>query len=296
MHSIGKQIAIRIMIVLLVSLFACSSALASTTATVNCDALNVRDGASTSAKRLGMLPRGTQVEILATTGSWSKISYKGHVGYAASSYLSAGATTGKRIKAYASKNAPAYKSASTSSKKLGTVKKGTAVYVVGKSGGFYKVQNASGSITGFMAASSLSRTKPSSGSSSSKGGTRAERVIAEARALLGKSYCLASSGPGSFDCSGLTSYCYRKVGVSLSRSAQAQGYNNGSKVKKSELKPGDIVCFDTESDDNDLSDHVGIYLGSGNFIHASSAAGKVIISNLNSGYYAKVFSWGRRVL
>ena len=68
MHSIGKQIAIRIMIVLLVSLFAGSSALASTTATVNCDALNVRDGASTSAKRLGALPRGTQVEILATTG------------------------------------------------------------------------------------------------------------------------------------------------------------------------------------------------------------------------------------
>ena len=47
--------------------------------------------------------------------------------------------------------------------------------------------------------------------------------------------------------------------------------------------------------DSDLSDHVGTYLGSGKFIHASSAAGKVIISTVTSGYYNRVFSWGRRV-
>ena len=54
------------------------------------------------------------------------------------------------------------------------------------------------------------------------------------------------------------------------------------------------MCFDTISDD-DLSDHVGIYIGEGYFIHASSAARKVILSFLRSGYYKRTFSWGRRI-
>ena len=66
-------------------------------------------------------------------------------------------------------------------------------------------------------------------------------------------------------------------------------------LEMSELKRGDLVFFDTVSDD-DLSDHAGLYLGGGKFIHASSSAGKVIVSTLASGYYNRVFSWGRRVL
>ena len=62
----------------------------------------------------------------------------------------------------------------------------------------------------------------------------------------------------------------------------------------SELERGDLVCFDTVVD-NDLSDHVGIYLGKGWFIHASSVAKMVIVSDLSTGYYNRVFSWGRRI-
>ena len=62
-----------------------------------------------------------------------------------------------------------------------------------------------------------------------------------------------------------------------------------------DLKRGDLVFFDTVSD-SDLSDHAGIYLGNGYFIHASSGGGKVMVSNLASGYYNRVFVWGRRVL
>ena len=61
------------------------------------------------------------------------------------------------------------------------------------------------------------------------------------------------------------------------------------------MRRGDIVCMDTVSD-NDLSDHVGIYLGNSQMIHASSGGGEVIISSLSSGYYNRVFSWGRRIL
>ena len=75
-----------------------------------------------------------------------------------------------------------------------------------------------------------------------------------------------------------------------------QGYSNTyTKIGSvSELRRGDLVYFNTISD-GDLSDHAGIYLGAGYFIHASSGQGKVVVSSLASGYYNQVFSWGRRV-
>ena len=69
-------------------------------------------------------------------------------------------------------------------------------------------------------------------------------------------------------------------------------------VQSGTLKRGDIVCFNTISD-SDLVDHVGIYLGSGYFIHASSGTSngkQVVVSSLSSGFYNRVFSWGRRPL
>ena len=150
----------------------------------------------------------------------------------------------------------------------------------------------------------------SGGGSSSGGGdstqdhlpdnpTRAEKieyVIYVAQQQLGKPYVYGASGTSKYDCSGLTLYCYKQVGVSLPHSAQMQGYNCGTKIESlSSMQRGDIVCMNTVSD-SDLSDHVGIYLGNNKMIHASSGAGEVIISDLGSGYYNRVFSWGRRVL
>ena len=129
--------------------------------------------------------------------------------------------------------------------------------------------------------------------------TRAQKieyVIYVAQQQLGKPYVYGASGTSKYDCSGLTLYCYRQVGVSLPHSAQMQGYNSGTKIEDlANMQRGDIVCMNTVSD-SDLSDHVGIYMGNNKMIHASSGAGEVIISDLGSGYYNRVFSWGRRVL
>jgi len=114
---------------------------------------------------------------------------------------------------------------------------------------------------------------------------------------LGKPYIYGANGPTSYDCSGFTCYCFKQIGVTLPRTAVNQGYNNAyDRIDDiSELKRGDLVYFNTVSD-NDLSDHAGIYLGAGYFIHASSGQSKVVVSNLVSGYYNGVFSWGHRVL
>ncbi|MBR2698737.1 MAG: SH3 domain-containing protein [Clostridia bacterium] len=132
---------------------------------------------------------------------------------------------------------------------------------------------------------------------SASAGQRLEYAIYNAQENLGKPYVYGSTGPNSFDCSGLTTYAFRKIGVSLKRSAYSQGYDSGyDKIEGvGNLKRGDLVFFNTISD-SDLSDHAGIYLGGGCFIHASSGGHKVVVSNLTTGFYNRVFSWGRRVL
>ena len=124
------------------------------------------------------------------------------------------------------------------------------------------------------------------------------KMLAYAKTFLGTPYVYGANGPNSFDCTGYTKYVFAKYGISLPRTAYDQGYSNyGTKINNiSGLKPGDLVFFDTISD-GDLSDHAGIYLGNGQFIHCSSSVSvmSVVISDLNSGFYNRKFSWGRRV-
>lgn len=116
---------------------------------------------------------------------------------------------------------------------------------------------------------------------------------------LDKPYKYGTTGPDSYDCSGLVVYCYQEVfDITLPRSAKDLGYcENYQRIENIEdLYRGDVVCFNTESDDGDLSDHVGIYLGDGEFIHAPSSKGKVLIARLDEGYFNRVFSWGLRIV
>ncbi|MDO4355790.1 MAG: Ig-like domain-containing protein [Clostridia bacterium] len=132
---------------------------------------------------------------------------------------------------------------------------------------------------------------------SASGSAKADTVMEAALSKLGCKYVWSTHGPNTFDCSGLVYYAYQQIGVKISASSYKQGYSTGTKVSYDELRPGDIVCFNTvENGDDDLVDHTGIYLGDGKFVHASSAAAKVIVSDLTSGYYLRTFSWGRRVL
>lgn len=124
------------------------------------------------------------------------------------------------------------------------------------------------------------------------------RVAALGLTRLGKPYVFAEAGPDSYDCSGLTSATFRDAaGIELKRTADKQGYDDSyTKLEKpDELRLGDLVFFDTVRD-RDKCDHVGICLGFGYFLHASSKQGKVVISNLSEEYYSKAFTWGRRIL
>jgi cell wall-associated NlpC family hydrolase len=102
-------------------------------------------------------------------------------------------------------------------------------------------------------------------------------VVDYARSRLGCRYVWAASGPNTFDCSGLTMWCYAKVGISLPHSSQAQ-INVGQRVSLADLQPGDLVFF------GHPIHHVGIYIGGGMMIHAPHTGDVVKISPLESGF------------
>lgn len=103
--------------------------------------------------------------------------------------------------------------------------------------------------------------------------TRAPRseVVAIAKRYLGAPYVWGAAGPNSFDCSGLTMFVYRQVGVSLPHSSRAQ-IGVGQRVSRSDLAPGDLVFFGSPIH------HVGMYIGGGMMIHAPHSGDVVKIS------------------
>ncbi|MGL4848612.1 MAG: NlpC/P60 family protein, partial [Clostridium sp.] len=110
----------------------------------------------------------------------------------------------------------------------------------------------------------------------------AQAVLNEAYRHLGKPYVWGATGPNSFDCSGFTSYVYKKVtGRYIGRTTYDQ-VNAGSAVSRSQLQPGDLVFTS--------AGHVGIYVGGGNMIHAPRTGDVIKVSPMWS-FYA-----GRRVL
>ena len=123
---------------------------------------------------------------------------------------------------------------------------------------------------------------------SGKGST----VVETAKKYLGAKYVYGASGPNSFDCSGFTSYVFKLHGVSLSRTAKGQ-YSNGTAVSRANLQPGDLVMFGPSASG---INHVGIYIGGGQIIHAENPSSGVTIDTINSGYYNKNYVGARRVI
>ena len=119
-------------------------------------------------------------------------------------------------------------------------------------------------------------------------------VVEYAKQYLGYKYVSGGASPSTgFDCSGFTSYVYKQFGVSLYRTSRDQ-IKNGVAVEKSNLQPGDIVVFNNDS--NTAIGHVGIYIGSGNFIHAANPSDGVKITSLSSSYYSTRYLGARRVI
>jgi len=126
----------------------------------------------------------------------------------------------------------------------------------------------------------------------SRGGSSSlvRRVVQAAMGYQGVPYVFGGTSPNGFDCSGFTRYIFAQAGVDLPRTADAQ-YEVGQNVSYSRLQSGDLVYFSTYESG---ASHVGIYLGNGQFISATSSRG-IAIANMDSGYWGDRYLGARRV-
>jgi len=121
----------------------------------------------------------------------------------------------------------------------------------------------------------------------------AQDAIDQAMDLLGIRYRRGGSSPeAGFDCSGFVSHVFREgLGMVLPRSSREMS-KSGQEISKDELKPGDLVFFNTM---RKAFSHVGIYLGDNQFVHAPRSGGRVRIEDLRESYWVKRFNGARRV-
>ncbi len=118
-----------------------------------------------------------------------------------------------------------------------------------------------------------------------------DEVVLYALGLMDVDYRFGGGNPSSgLDCSGMVSYIYKNaVGMKLPHNAYRIA-KISRKIGRDELKPGDLVFFDTL---HRPYSHVGIYIGKGRFVHAPGSDGKIRISNLSSRYFSSRFDGAR---
>ena len=127
---------------------------------------------------------------------------------------------------------------------------------------------------------------------SSRGESSADAILRRAASVLGTPYSYGSTGNGSFDCSGFTSYAFKAVGIDLPHSSGGQA-SLGSRIDRDSLQKGDLVFFQNSGETR--IGHVGIYIGDNNFVHASTSKG-VTVTSLDDSYYKERFVSARRIL
>ncbi len=226
----------------------------------NSKTVNLRKQASTNSGIVASLTQNTPVEVISESNGWSKVKVSGKEGYISSALLSA--------------------QKKETSRSMETTRKET-----NKQQTTPKTESTTKATTTSSTPAQTTQTTKAP-ATSGKGSS----IVAEASKYIGCKYRYGGTTPSGFDCSGFTSYVYKKFGVNLNRTAAGQ-YSNGVSVTKSQLQPGDLVMFGKSG-----ISHVAIYAGGGRIVHAATSKTGVRTDSLNSGYYSKNYVGARRIL
>ena len=277
---------------------------------VSCNALNIRKGPSKDYSIIGTVSKGTQLKYISTcSNGWYKIEYKGSTRYISNNYSDLKTTsqssyentdTIKKVGKVTSTSLNVRKGPGTNYGIKKTIKKSSVVGVIKSySNGWSKIK-LSNSSTGYVHSSNLKVYSGNSGDikvtdvkvSTSTTTKKIDTVISTVKSQIGKPYIYGAAGPNSFDCSGLTYYCYKKAGIYLNRSSRDQALN-GKYVSKNNLKPGDLLFFNSGT--NTIR-HVGMYVGNNMFVHSPSPGKTVRYESLSTSYYVKGYVTARRII
>jgi len=286
---------------------------------VGSSTLRVRSEPNTTSTVLAKLRNGAQVDILSeSTDGWYEIAFGDSKGYVSSDYVVVNSAE-ELVSAVAAQSPTAASTASeataqpaaeaqpeaktlyvrvtasalnvrsgpgTNYDKVSSLRAGRVVKVVSDAGnGWYQVEQ------GYISKDYVIQVDESEATASAKG----QEVANYALTFVGYPYVYGGSSPKGFDCSGFAKYVYAQFGVTINRTASNQ-MDNGTAVSMGELQPGDLVFFKKSGTGSKRASHVGIYIGGGQFVHASTARTGVIVSNMSEAYYTTGFVGGRRLV
>ena len=311
MKSFRRILTAALVIMALAAVFTVSAAAANIAwgaATVDATSLNIRSGPSTDYAPITAIISGTRIVILDKgDGKWFHINYQGTVGYVDSEYLkevvtrenfkATGTLTATDVRLRAKPNTESdvlgiYKTNSTAGDEI-------TVDVIGINDGWFKVKYDGK--TGYIRSDLMAVTgAPSDYESTDAEGNNystslGQQIANYALQYLGYDYVYGGNKPSTgFDCSGLSSYVYKQFGYDIHRRASEQYKYDGSSVSKDDLQQGDLVFF--SSNGGSSVTHVGIYIGDGQFVHASTSKTGVIISDLSSSYYTGAWYGAKRII
>ena len=294
--------------------------------TITGDTVNVRAKPDTSSKIVIQLAKGTVVDVTSDEGDWCKISCNDASGWVSRQFITVKETViGKGTVNGSDVNVRS--KPDTSSDIIASLSKGIKVDIIRKAGDWYRIsisddrygwvnsdyivyreETASRGVTNEITTPVNADKVAASDDSTSKEAVKKDdsaatadedirqQIVAYAKKFLGVKYVYGGSTPKGFDCSGFVQYVFKHFDIKLDRSSSDQSLN-GTKIKKSELKPGDTIYFDTNGGLNAI-EHAGIYIGDGKVIHASSGRSnrRVVISSINEGFYNESYMWARRVI
>jgi len=176
---------------------------------------------------------------------------------------------------------------STNGEILGTVSYGTDLTVTGLCENGW-VQVLYQGQTGYVSGEYVADYEDVDHSASSE----AVDIANFAMEFVGYPYVYGAESPSQgFDCSGLVYYCFGEFGIKLKRTADDQMNHNGTAVSRSNLQVGDLVFFGYGG----YADHVGIYIGNNNFVHAANPSSGVRVSSMDETYYLNKYLGARRI-
>ncbi len=294
--------------------------------------INVRSGPGTSYSRVTMVGEGKRVTAQDECNGWYHVSFGGTTGYILNSYLALdGGVSVPSVDPPAAAEAPAATEADSSVEndvpvvavessasdagasaadaRKGIINGGTINVRSGPGTEFERVTKVStgkkvtilseengwlyvsfGSTTGYVLGEYVYEgdTLPADA-----GGVGAQ-VAAMAPQYLGVRYVYGGASTSGFDCSGFTMWLYKQFGYSLPHTASGQYANCGYKVSRSELQPGDLVFFASPGSGGSIN-HVGVYIGGGEFIHARYSVGQVYRNSLSENYYSTYYVGAIRI-